>query len=177
MAVLGSQVDLAHFAQASQVLMGITVWVAVAPTLEPPRVVRNAVRRGSTTMAALGPTMELAHLALVMVGILLPISVITISAAAALSVELPQPALLAPRQDSTTVDVVSSPVELAHLAQATQVLMGITVWAAVALTLEPVRYVRIAAAHLDSTIVDVLGPAVALAHHAQATKARQGFTV
>jgi len=59
-------------------------------------------------------------------------------------------------------------MELARPAQATLVLMGITVWAAVALSLEPVRYVRLAA-HLDSTTAAALGATMELARRAQAT--------
>jgi len=91
-------------------------------------------------------------------------------------VELLQLALFAnPRQDGTTVDVLGSQVELAQPAQATRVLTQITVWVAVAPTLEPERYVRLAA-RLDNTTVAAVGPAMELASSAQASVAPRGIT-
>jgi len=67
-------------------------------------------------------------------------------------------------------------VELAQPAPASQVLMGITVWAAVAPTLEHSRSAPVAP-DLDFTILAVWGPAMGLACHVQATVAPPGITV
>jgi len=158
MAVLGSQVDLAHFAQASQVLMGITVWVAVAPTLEPPRVVRNAVRRGSTTMAALGPTMELARHVRASAP---PVTIV--SAAVALRRGFPRPARLPAFLDSTIAAVVHSPAEYSRLAQAILIsLLLLTVWAAAAPIQGQARFAQ-RTVQQANILLAALGPATELA--------------
>jgi len=84
MAAAAAIMELARRAQATQVLMGITVWAAAAPNLEPKRYVRLVAHLDSTTMAALGPATELARTVRAGAGKLQPISVIITSAAVAL---------------------------------------------------------------------------------------------
>jgi len=83
MAAVAAIMELARHAQASTAPTGITVWAAVAATLEHSRSVLLVAHLDSTTLAVPGPAMEHARTVRAGAGTPQPISVsITLAAVA-----------------------------------------------------------------------------------------------